>query len=1487
MAPRSGGEADKIGNRYEGAWTIRHALYCVHDPEPSLTVEAIERDVAEGAEFAFMSHGVTQVYQVKRQPANRNSWSIKALAGLGVFSSAATHVAAGRQYRFASMISCGPLRELAERARKSTDLSVFTQSWLTEELRPAFDQLSAAEILGSAEAAWTTLRGMWLEVHDETDVIHVNAMLAELSLEGAAGHVMALAIGDILLDQLGQPLSQQQLLEALKALEIQPRAAGSQASIRASVVAATDSWRGSVQRELLRPAIERREVEQVVSTLDSNRLGLVVGTAGGGKSATLDQTVTALEASGAKVLALRLDRLEPFTSTSELGRQLGLDTSPVAALGITAAGGDGYLVVDQLDAVSMASGRMPESFDVVVDLIGEALSVSGLRVILACREFDVENDYRIRELASRPDVGRVVIGPLPDEDVRSAVESMGLDTATLTPSQAILLQTPLHLVLLHTIAGQGDALAFHSRGSLFEAFWERKRQTVRRRRDGTRFNEVIARVANVASDRQVLSIPIELLDEAELVEDANVLVSEHVLARQGARIAFFHEAFFDYAFARQWVSREESLVEFLLRDEQELFRRAQVRQILNHLRDREPERFVDEAGALLASPEVRFHIKEIGLAVLGNLDNPSAEEADLVLRLAATKPTFEERLWQQLHRPQWFRRFYDLGFVDTWLDSDDAELQARAVNLMVSGVPGHGDQVATLLQARGGVSQYLDWLRWIVRFGDVRINRRLFELLLAGVRQGGFDDVEDVLWLGVHNLAASEPNWAIELLQARLIDHVDALALGGDGKVAALDGSDFAASELVRDAAAAEPRAFTSTIVPYLLSVMAATEYRSSEVAPLADAHFGAQFPNQDLDDRNLDDALFKATVVALESLAQSEPEAIRSLLESLAADPHESAQFLLYRALTAGGPTFADWAASLLLEGGQRLESGYTSDSHWVARELLRVIAPHIGDREHQQLEDGVRDLRGPFEYGRSWGRTAFSFLSALDEGRLSATGARRLAEYRRKFGQDAPSPPQGIIGGFVGSPIGNAALAKMSDDQWLGAMAKYDKDGLDWEPDRPKGGARELAQLLKDRTKEDPDRFSRLALRITHDLHPAYGDAILWGLGETDVDGDREAAFAAIRHIASLGHADNDRWLGVALRRHYGDAPLDLVELILARTLHSSNPTDNSPVFIGRSEDGQRAKDLRENGFNTSRGSLAETLGDLLVYDAEGQRTEVVRPRLDALAGDPVLSVRSCVAHTIAAALRHARPGAYQAFEILIQADDILLATDTVQQLMLYIGNVNPEVIDPVIQRMLASEDDEVKEAGGEMAAFAALEWDRPDYLARALSDEAEVRRGAARICAARLDRTSNSGLATEALLQLMNDPDEDVRKAVAHVAPDLRGVALQPFSDLLEALIDSASYEHATPQLLITLEHAPDRVDGLVLKAAQRFIRVYGNEAGDIRTSAAGDVHYVSRLVVRGLAQSRDRTVRSALLDVLDLMLELGVYGVGDAIAASERR
>ncbi len=130
-------------------------------------------------------------------------------------------------------------------------------------------------------------------------------------------------------------------------------------------------------------------------------------------------------------------------------------------------------------------------------------------------------------------------------------------------------------------------------------------------------------------------------------------------------------------------------------------------------------------------------------------------------------------------------------------------------------------------------------------------------------------------------------------------------------------------------------------------------------------------------------------------------------------------------------------------------------------------------------------------------------------------------------------------------------------------------------------------------------------------------------------------------------------------------------------------------------------------------------------------------------------------------------------------------------------------------------------------------------------------------------------------------MHDDADEVRKEVGALARHLRGNELRPYAELLTELISSPSYLHATPQLLNTLQEAPDKVDDLVDLAAHRFLDIHGKDVADTRTGAAGDARHIAQLVVRGLAQTRSRARAAALLDILDRLLELGVYSVDRAL------
>ena len=424
-------------------------------------------------------------------------------------------------------------------------------------------------------------------------------------------------------------------------------------------------------------------------------------------------------------------------------------------------------------------------------------------MLLACRKFDLNNDYRIRALAESENLTRIEVGLLSDAQVDVAVRAMGLPAEQLTATQRDLFRTPLHLVLLRSIADQADALSFASPNGLFHAFWERKHRDCRRPQRRIRFVETIDVIAEAMSARQRLSVPISVLDTDDLTEDAEVLTSEGVLVRDGRQLAFFHQAFFDYAFARRWINRQQPLVDFLRSTEQELFRRTQVRQILPYLREEDPERYVTEVEAVLRDPGIRFHIKEIVLASLRSLKDPTAAEWAMLSRLIAANPPYANQLWPTLRTLPWFDRLDAERVIEKWLASDVGADHYRALDVMLGGITERLDRVAELLAPHAGrAADYPVWLNWITRFGDMYKSRALFGLVIAAVRRGDYEGHEQGLWLATSGRVQHHPPWGVELLAAYLADRPGAWDLDDAGRVKTLSLAEHTAIELASQSAA-------------------------------------------------------------------------------------------------------------------------------------------------------------------------------------------------------------------------------------------------------------------------------------------------------------------------------------------------------------------------------------------------------------------------------------------------------------------------------------------------------------------------------------------------------------------------------------------------------------------------------------------------------------------------------------------------------------
>jgi hypothetical protein len=533
MSPRRGGESDKFGGRYEGRGTARQLLYVLRGGIDSVTIEDVG-EVGEGAEFTVHRGSTVEVHQVKRQHGIANEWTVATLNSNGVLRSARQHVAAGREFHFVSTVPFGKLKDLADRAHRSGTLQQFIDHWLTKKLRPIFDQLNGDDIYGTPQVAWETLCGMKIRCIDEQDMVDMNSALAGVVLEGAAPALAAVSLGDLAGDNLGVELNSHTIERSLEKYGLALAHLSGSQTIRQTVASVTENWKVRIERELLRPVISRTQSFSIADALTQDApVLLAIGAAGDGKTGVLYDSLTKLEAQGWDALAFRLDRIEPFSSTEELGKRLGFSISPVSALAAISGDNPCVLIVDQLDAVSLVSGQMPGTFDSVADLLREARAFPTMRVVLACRRFDVDNDHRIRAIAQGGGVTQVEIGPLDDQQVNAAVQAMDLDPSSLTPQQRKLLGSPLHLVLLSTIADQVEALSFSSSRDLLDAYWERKRRDCRARRQRpVRFSDVIRVLAEAMSVQQRLAAPISVLDSDNLLDDADVLASEHVFVTE-------------------------------------------------------------------------------------------------------------------------------------------------------------------------------------------------------------------------------------------------------------------------------------------------------------------------------------------------------------------------------------------------------------------------------------------------------------------------------------------------------------------------------------------------------------------------------------------------------------------------------------------------------------------------------------------------------------------------------------------------------------------------------------------------------------------------------------------------------------------------------------------------------------------------------------------------------------------------------------------
>jgi len=662
-----GGSADKLGNQYEQWWTLLRIGDLLTGKAARIRLEPPVPE-GTGVEFWIDEQGTRWCEQAKDASAG-GSWTIARLIREGVLTSVQGNLANGHEVRLVVSTAAAILDGLSSRAAKSLTIDEFNRMLNRDE---SDDLPNVAAAWGTDdETTWRYLRHVHVEHLPHETLGRLVHLTYERLVQGDP---------DAAVDGLCSWLTKH-LQEVLTAPKIWAylSAAGHPRRLLAGDPETLAALDATVERHRRRAddaqpsigVVEQPYVAQVVGQLVSGTERQVVilhGRAGSGKSTVASESVSELVKRGWYAAALRMDGVNAATrSARALGKDSDLAESPVILLDGVAEGSPAVLLVDQLDAVSTYAGRIPDSFDAVTELLEQARLIPNLKVLLVARTVDLEQDPRLRNLqADTSRATSLAIGDLDPEAVRRALQIGGVDVTGVAETTLHLLRVPLHFAVFSRLSPEAQRVPYRTLPELYDQYTIEVREQVERQLGHLSWSEITTFLVDFMNQRETLFAPQAALDSFPRLE-VNSLISASILVRDGTRVGFFHETYFDYLFARAFVAGRHDLHDFLADSGQYLFRRAQARQVLEYLAATDREEFRQTVVRLLTSDRIRPHLRDVVAGVLRQLDADS-DDVRCLESLIFGGGSIEARLLPLLSAPAWFDAADQAGLWEAWLN---------------------------------------------------------------------------------------------------------------------------------------------------------------------------------------------------------------------------------------------------------------------------------------------------------------------------------------------------------------------------------------------------------------------------------------------------------------------------------------------------------------------------------------------------------------------------------------------------------------------------------------------------------------------------------------------------------------------------------------------------------------------------------------------------------------------------------------------------
>lgn len=432
--------------------------------------------------------------------------------------------------------------------------------------------------------------------------------------------------------------------------------------------------------------VEKKEVQKIINWIGKedkkNRICIVHGSAGIGKTSILKEVLVHLEKDNIPVLGIKVDKFPHFSSLQDLQKKLELNESISEIFRrLSSNNSKVVLILDQLDALSFSLSGNREVLKMYYNLIIELKDIAGVHIIFSARTFDIENDVLLKDcvrIADTPseksDGFKVEIQNLQPQQIKAVLKQNNtINFDEISQTLQVLLGTPLHLeIFLEIYDDTIDLKKLTSLERLYDELWDKDVNSEE--------EDVLYKAADRMSKTKKLSCSTRSLQVNK--DRVATLASKGLIVKQSNNIHFFHQTFFDYVFARYFVQSEQSLKDYIFKNHQGLFIRPHIKSVLDFFRGEDEVRYQEELKYIINEGKTRFHIRLLITNMIGTQSTSSYFEQQIVLENIFLDNNLKGAFLEQVNLVSWWSFLLKKGIIDELVEHyHNGEQQYRNPNL--------------------------------------------------------------------------------------------------------------------------------------------------------------------------------------------------------------------------------------------------------------------------------------------------------------------------------------------------------------------------------------------------------------------------------------------------------------------------------------------------------------------------------------------------------------------------------------------------------------------------------------------------------------------------------------------------------------------------------------------------------------------------------------------------------------------------------------